>query len=218
MKKYLLLLIPFFLFGFLGQSFAEEDKLVKLIQLQYKSIKSFKGHFVQTSFRTNPETEPRTAKGMVSFKRPGKMRWLYDSPDEQLLVTNGKTLWLYDPLLENVTVQQLEKLAGGTALSFLLGLGDLSLDFERRKISKNLLQNPTGLIVELVPKKESANLAFIQLDVKADTYNFRTIALMDQQGNHRTIVLESMKYNLELQDQLFEFEITPDMEVIESGN
>ena len=41
--------------------------------------------------------------------------------------------------------------------------------------------------------------------------------MMDQQGNYRTIELKSMKYNLELEDSLFEFQIKEDMEVIETG-
>jgi outer membrane lipoprotein carrier protein len=146
------------------------------------------------------------------------MRWLYAAPEEQLLVTNGETLWLYDILLENVTLQKLEKLTDGTALSFLLGLGDLNEDFKRREISQSLLKNPQGLIVELEPNKESANLAFIQLEVDPETYNLRTIALMDQQGNYRTIALDSMKYNLELEDKFFEFEVSAEMEIIEAGN
>jgi len=135
-----------------------------------------------------------------------------------LLVTNGETLWLYDTLLENVTIQKLEKLTDGTALSFLLGLGDLNEDFKRRKISKSLLKNQQGLIVELEPNKEKANLAFIQLEVDPETYNLRTIALMDQQGNYRTIALESMSYNLGLEDKFFEFEVSAGMEVIEAEN
>jgi outer membrane lipoprotein carrier protein len=146
------------------------------------------------------------------------MRWLYAPPEEQLLVTNGETLWLYDTLLENVTIQKLEKLTDGTALSFLLGLGDLNEDFKRRKISKSLLKNQQGLIVELEPNKEKANLAFIQLEVDPETYNLRTIALMDQQGNYRTIALESMSYNLGLEDKFFEFEVSAGMEVIEAEN
>ena len=146
------------------------------------------------------------------------MRWLYAPPEEQLLVTNGETLWLYDTLLENVTIQKLEKLTDGTALSFLLGLGDLNEDFKRGKISKSLLKNQQGLIVELEPNKEKANLAFIQLEVDPETYNLRTIALMDQQGNYRTIALESMSYNLGLEDKFFEFEVSAGMEVIEAEN
>ena len=146
------------------------------------------------------------------------MRWLYEAPEEQLLVTNGKTMWLYDPLLENVTVQKLEKITEGTALSFLLGLGNLQTDFIHREISKNLLSGQDGLIVELEPKKSTANLAFIQLNVHPETYNLQTIALMDQQDNYRTIQLMNMKYNLEIEDNFFEFTVTNDMEVIETGN
>jgi len=218
MKTYLLILSVFFLGGLSAQTLAGEAKLLQLIQSQYQSILSFSGHFTQTSFRANSETEPRKAEGEVSYKRPGKMRWLYAAPEEQLLVTNGETLWLYDILLENVTLQKLEKLTDGTALSFLLGLGDLNEDFKRREISQSLLKNPQGLIVELEPNKESANLAFIQLEVDPETYNLRTIALMDQQGNYRTIALDSMKYNLELEDKFFEFEVSAEMEIIEAGN
>jgi len=218
MKKYLLILSFFFLGGVSAQTFAGEANLLQLIQTQYQSILSFSGHFKQTSFRANSEIVPRTAEGEVSYKRPGKMRWLYAPPEEQLLVTNGETLWLYDTLLENVTIQKLEKLTDGTALSFLLGLGDLNEDFKRRKISKSLLKNPQGLIVELEPHQETANLAFIQLEVDPENYNLRTIALMDQQGNYRTITLESMSYNLALEDEFFEFEVSAEMEVIEAGN
>jgi len=41
---------------------------------------------------------------------------------------------------------------------------------------------------------------------------------MDQQGNYRTIALESMNYNLVLEDEFFEFEVSAEMEVIEAGN
>ena len=217
MKYFTFLFISILLFGFLGQSVSKERDLIQMIQEQYQSIQSFSGHFVQTSYRNNTETV-RRAEGLVSYKRPGKMRWLYEVPEEQLLVTNGKTLWLFDPLLENVTIQKLEKLTDGTALSFLLGLGDLKADFNRRLISQVLLTSPDALIVELKPKKTAANLSFIQLAVNPVTYNLQKIALMDQHSNYRIIELESMSYNIAIEDNFFEFKVTPDMEVIEAVN
>ena len=217
MKYFPFVFIFIFLFGISGQSVSKEINLIQMIQEQYQSIMSFSGHFVQTSFRNNTEI-PRRAKGLVSYKRPGKMRWLYEAPEEQLLVTNGETLWLFDPLLENVTIQKLEKLTDGTALSFLLGLGDLQADFNRRVISQVLITSPDALIVELEPKKIAANLSFIQLAVHPTTYNLQKIAMMDQQSNYRTIELLSMSYNNDLEDKLFEFKVTKDMEVIEAGN
>ena len=217
MKYFTFLFISILIFGVSGQSVSKETDLIQMIQDQYQSIQSFSGHFVQTSYRNNTETV-RRAEGLVSYKRPGKMRWLYEVPEEQLLVTNGETLWLFDPLLENVTIQKLEKLTDGTALSFLLGLGDLQEDFNRRLISQVFLTSPDALIVELEPKKAAANLSFIQLAVHPVTYNLQIIALMDQEGNYRTIELESMQYNLVLEDDFFEFKVTEDMEVIEAGN
>ena len=217
MLYFTFIFISILLFGFSRQSVSKETDLIQLIQEQYQSIQSFSGHFVQTSFRNNTESV-RRAEGLVSYKRPGKMRWLYEVPEEQLLVTNGETLWLFDPLLENVTIQKLEKLTDGTALSFLLGLGDLQADFNTRLISQDLLTSPDALIVELEPKKAAANLSFIQLAVNPVTYNLQIIALMDQEGNYRTIELESMHYNLMLEDNFFEFKVTQDMEVIEVGN
>ena len=218
MKNFLKILIYLLFLGSVGQPVAEEKNLLQLIQKQYQSIQSFSGVFIQSSHRADTETGPKKAEGLVSYKRPGKMRWLYEAPEEQLLVTNGQTMWLFDPLLENVTVQKLEKITEGTALSFLLGLGNLQDDFINREISKNLLIGKDGLIVELEPKKSTANLAFIQLNVHPETYNLQTIALMDQQDNYRTIHLMNMKYNLEFEDYFFEFTVTNDMYVIEAGN
>ena len=218
MKLFWLILIYLLFLGSVSQVIAEENNLIAVIQKQYQSIRSFSGRFIQSSHLADTETGPKIAKGLVSYKRPGKMHWLYESPEEQLLVTNGQTIWLYDPLLENVTVKKLDKITEGTALSFLLGLGDLQVDFIHREISKNLLIGHDGFFVELEPKKSSANLAFIQLNVHPETYNLQTIALMDQQDNYRTIQLMSMKYNLEIEDNFFEFTVTNDMEVIEAGN
>ncbi len=218
MKYFWIILIYLLFLGSVSQPVAEEKDLLQLIQKQYQSIRVFSGRFIQSSHRADTETGPKKAEGLVSYKRPGKMRWLYEAPEEQLLVTNGQTMWLYDPLLENVTVQKLEKITEGTALSFLLGLGNLQADFIHREISKNLLIGKDGLIIELEPKKSTANLAFIQLNVHPETYNLQTIALMDQQDNYRTIQLMNMKYNLEIEHNFFEFTVTNDMEVIEAGN
>jgi len=218
MKYFWIILIIILFLRSVGQTVAEEKDLLHQIQKQYQSIRSFSGGFIQSSHRADTETRHKKAEGLVSYKRPGKMRWLYEAPEEQLLVINGQTMWLYDPLLENVTVQKLEKITEGTALSFLLGLGNLQDDFIHRGISKNLLIGQEGLIIELEPKKSTANLAFIQLNVHPETYNLQTIALMDQQDNYRTIQLMNIKYNLEIEDSFFVFTVTNDMEVIEAKN
>ena len=192
---------------------AAESEILNRIQQRYQEISSFKGNFVQRNY-TSQRSQPRTASGVVSYIRPGKMRWDYHKPDEQLLVTDGITLWLFDPLLENVTVQSLEKVTPGTPLAFLLGVGNLEQDFEQRPVTQKLIDNPEVLVVELKPENSIAALDFIQLAVNPETFDFNQIVLVDLQGNHRVIEFQDMQYNLSLDASQFHFEITPDMEVI----
>ena len=189
---------------------------VSLIQKRFQSISSFSGNFIQTSFRNDEDSSVIVAEGRVSFLRHGKMRWDYQTPEEQLLVTDGETVWLYDPLMENVTVQQLSKITEVTALDFLLGVGDLNQDFIPRSLSRELLKSHQGIVVELKPKKKLANLDFIQIAVHQENHHLETLLLMDRLGNYRTIVLKSMEYNLDLEENLFQFKIPKGMEVLKA--
>lgn len=195
---------------------AADSNILVQIQQRYQEISSFQGDFVQQNYLSLTE-KFRQASGMVSYIRPGKMRWDYHKPNEQLLVTDGITLWLFDPLLENVTVQSLEEVTPGTPLSFLLGVGNLEEDFEHRPTTQTFIENEKMLVVELKPKNSIAALDFIQLAVDPQTYDFKQIVLVDLQANYRLIAFENMQYNLSLDAQRFQFEITPEMEVIQAN-
>ena len=186
--------------------------LLQRIQTRYQQTGSFTARFVQVDQRA--EAEKRRAQGSMRYKRPGRMRWHYESPDEQLLVTDGETLWLYDPLLENVTIQRIERVAPGTVLAFLLGVGDLESDFRPRPQTRKLLDSRQGVVLELMPRREMANLEFLQLEVHPQTSDLLALALVDGSGNVRTIRLEGMERNVELAEAEFVFEVTPDLEVI----
>ncbi len=201
-----LLLLPLSL---AAQQSAED--LLQGIQQRYLETSSFTAHFAQRDRRTG--SEPRQAEGVLQYKR-GKMRWQYETPEEQLIVTDGDTLWLYDPLLENVTIQPLNAVATGTALSFLLGLGDLGQDFQAQEVSQTLFTQERGLVVELKPREPLANLELMQLEVNSETLELQALAIADLQGNVREIRLSEVDRGVMLPDEAFHFEVGADMEVI----
>jgi outer membrane lipoprotein carrier protein len=82
--------------------------LLQRTQTAYQALAGFQGEFQQED--REPSGRVLTAKGKIAYRKPGQMRWEYAAPNEQLLVTDGTTVWLFDPLLENVTVQPLEGL------------------------------------------------------------------------------------------------------------
>lgn len=188
-----------------------DTALLQRVQQAYQEITSFKGRFHQEDRRTDGEVV--TAQGAIAYLRPGRMRWEYDPPNEQLLVTDGKTVWLFDPLLDNVTVESLQAIARGTPLSFLLGVGNLLEDFTCRPLSRTPPQD--GLTyLELTPRKKIPTLEFIQLGVDGKTAQLSTLIMVDTSGNARLVRLQELKLGVSFRPEAFTFKITPDMEVI----
>ena len=72
----------------------------------------------------------QAATGRMHLKRPMRLRWELDEPYPQLVVTNGESLWVYDPDLEQVTVQPLAEALTGSPAVFLTGtVADLRRNF-----------------------------------------------------------------------------------------
>ena len=184
------------------------------VQDRYLAMESFKGFFRQTTI-VESEDRRTSASGIIAYQRPGKMLWQYKEPDPQLIVTDGEILWLYDPLLENVTIQELAVVTDGTALSFLLGAGKLTEDFTQRRMQKSLLiPKETWEVLELVPNQKQSAIDFLQLGVNVETGDLKALLFKDNSGSVRIIELELLSYNIEFGKDFFTFEISPGMEVI----
>lgn len=187
-----------------------DEALLERIQTRYRAIESFQGRFTQTDRR--PDGRADEATGKLAYERPGHMRWAYEPPHEQLLVTDGETVWLYDPLLDNVTVQPLGDLTQGTPLAFLLGVGNLNEDFRCRPFSTEVPDD--GLrYVELVPRGDLPGLDYIQLGVR-DNAQVASLRMFDPRGNLRWVRLEELRFGVDLPEGHFTFEVTDEMEVI----
>ena len=72
------------------------EPIVDSLQKSYDATVDFVADFRQ-------ETEVKTlnrglkAWGKLSFKRPGKMLWLYEEPKGQIVLADGKHLYFYQP-------------------------------------------------------------------------------------------------------------------------
>ena len=99
------------------------DTLKSFVQ----DVKSGRATFTQTV--TSPDgAKKRTTKGSFEFSRPGRFRFEYDKPFEQLIVADGQKVWLHDPDLNQVTVRPMSQALGATPAALLAG-GSLEKDF-----------------------------------------------------------------------------------------
>src|SRR5690554_6185329 len=78
------------------------------------------GGFSQITLSSNGASLQETT-GSLELKRPGMFRWHTDPPLEQLLVSDGEKIWLYDPDLEQVTIQQMDQRLSHTPALLLSG-------------------------------------------------------------------------------------------------
>jgi outer membrane lipoprotein carrier protein len=70
------------------------------------------------------------ANGRFVFQRPGRFRWIYDKPVDQVIVGDGERVWIYDRDLNQVTVRRLSKALGSTPAALLAGSSDVEQAFE----------------------------------------------------------------------------------------
>lgn len=95
------------------------------LQAFNRDFKSASGSFSQ---QVKGKTTQKSS-GSFIFSRPGKFRWTYSAPYQQVLVSDGKTLTIYDQDLKQVTRRSLGSAIGSSPAAVLFGAGDLSKNF-----------------------------------------------------------------------------------------
>lgn len=90
---------------------------------------SARGEFVQRVSGRSSAAQPASS-GRFVFERPGKFRWSYEKPYEQLIVADGTRLVLYDKDLNQVTVRKLGTALPSSPASILFGSNDFEKEFE----------------------------------------------------------------------------------------
>src|SRR3970040_898766 len=76
----------------------------------------------------------QSASGTMQFVRPGKFRWEYRKPYEQLIVGDGKQFWMYDVDLNQVTVKKLDAALGSSPAALLSGNNEIERGFALKDI------------------------------------------------------------------------------------
>jgi outer membrane lipoprotein carrier protein len=191
----------------------ELDAIVRKVQERYDATRDFTADVTQemTIVSLGKTT---TAHGTVAFKRPGKMRWDLSQGEQQVIVADGETLWLYQPSEKQVLKAPFDAaFRATTPISFLTGVGKIAQDFEvsvdpeddKRSAEMHLL---------LVPRRDSSGVGKLRLTVARDSGEIRGAEIRDPFGNVSRLHFEHMQRNVGLKDDQFAFQVPPGVDVI----
>src|SRR5271170_6390283 len=188
----------------------QSSTLVDRVQDHYQHTQSFSAKFSEEL--TGIGRPKLIRSGQVFFKRPGKMRWEFATPQKEIVVSDGHKLYNYQPDLNQVIELPIERAFKSAApLAFLLGIGNMRRDFT----ASLPLSTPTDQLLHmiLVPKGGGDR---IELGLDPSNYDLMTVEVTDALGNTTSITFSQVRTNIQLSDALFDFQVPPGVDVVEA--
>jgi len=205
----------FLSFTHVYSSVAEEIEIVvDKIQNKYEEITDFHAKFTQEA-TVKALDKVQKSEGEVWFKKPGKMRWNYYSPEKDEIVSDGRTLWFYDVAEKQVIESPLAQVSDTqNTTSLLSGLGNIKEVFDASFADQTDLTGNGNYMLELKPKtgEEQYNKAIVAFDQNTMVVN--SIYLYDPFGNLTTISLSNIEIDKGVQDSLFRFTVPNGVEIV----
>ncbi len=185
--------------------------IVTKLQERYDATRTFQAQ-VRQEMKVKSLDVSDVSEGSVVFKKPGKMRWDFQTPRAQQIIADGTLLWIHQPDDRQVLKAPFKAaFVSTTPVSFLLGVGRITDDFRPYADPRGC--TPTRLYVALAAKKgeEVGALAF---GVDRATYDIVEAAVTDPLGNVTTLTFTDIARNVEIPDTTFAFTVPPGVDVI----
>jgi outer membrane lipoprotein carrier protein len=172
-----------------------------------RDVKTGKADFTQTV--TSPDgAKKKTSSGHFEFARPNRFRFAYTKPFEQLIVGDGKKVWIYDADLNQVSSRKVSAALGATPAALLAG-GSMDKDFEL-----GALPEKDGLAwVKATPRAKDGPFQSLSIGFKGK--ELAAIDIEDSFGQHSRLDFSNMVANPGLPDDVFVFTPPAGAEVIE---
>ena len=167
------------------------------------------GRAVFTQTVTSPDgARRRVSSGTLEFQRPGRFRFQYAKPFEQLIVADGTRVWIHDPELSQATSRPLAQALGQTPAAILAG-GSLERDFELSALP------PEGGLewAQALPRDKDGPIQSLRVGFRGQ--ELAVLELRDSFGQRSRLELRDLRLNVPVAAGTFRFTPPPGTDVIE---
>lgn len=182
------------------------------VQAFYDQTRDVSARFHQTYVHKLYQRTDRS-KGRVVFKKPGRMRWDYDTPNGKVIVTDADRLLVYEPGESGekgqVIEQPLSTAQLPAAMGFLMGTGRLEADFTFRLLDAHREGFTSGHVLELRPKVPSPHYDRILFYVESRPEVrglVRRLLIVDAEGNRNRFDFTELAFNANVGDSTFRWQ------------
>src|SRR5215217_143904 len=181
----------------------EVKTLVDRMQAFYEKTGDFKAGFRQDyKYKTFKRTQ--TSEGVVTYKKPGLMRWEYQKPSVRTFVLAGNKVYMYDPPAQSLTVASMDTSQLSASVTFLFGQGKLADEFA---ITKGACKDCKGTLLVLDPLKVEPRFKQVRLEVDPATAQVLKSTVVDPDGSENAISFLDLKTNVGISADSFKMDV-----------
>jgi len=178
-------------------------------QLEHFSdgMETFRARFEQQVISTDGMVQDGSS-GQVWLRRPQLFRWSYGGEYPELVVADGKNIWIYDEMLEQVTVKSQSEAAANSPLMLLTDLAQLDEQFEVREVG----EVDGAQLLEL--RSRSAETEFDRILLGLRDNSLHLMVMEDAFGLRTELKFHDVEKNPQLESGLFTFQPPESADVI----
>lgn len=194
-------------------TYAKDEGGIALLMRFVKEVERAEGAFEQTIYGKDGKKLDGPLRGVFAFQRPGRFVWEVKIPYPQKIVSDSKTIYIWDPDLNQVTVKRLSAAISSTPASILFGEGDIEKSFKLEELP----ETEGCRWVRAMPKVE--DLTYASIDLGFDSRGYVTdLKLHDHFGQTTVLKLSGIVINGILPKGHFEFAIPQGADVLRDDN
>jgi outer membrane lipoprotein carrier protein len=179
-----------------------------------KTTKSGKSEFTQSvtsPARAGEAPRVKNSSGTFEFQRPGKFKFQYKKPFEQLILADGTSLWIYDADLGQASQRKQSAAFANTPAALIASATDLSA--LRNEFSLENAPEKDGLVwVSAKPKTADSTLQSVRIGFRSD--QLQQLDITDSFGQRSLITFTTMQLNLSLPASSFQFTLPKGAELL----
>lgn len=181
-----------------------------------RNAKTGKAEFTQVitgPSRDGQAARSKTSSGSFAFQRPNQFRFEYRKPFEQLIVADGKTVWLHDKDLNQVSQRRQARVVGNTPAALIAASPDL--ETIKRDFELQALPDSGGLQwVQATPKQKEGQLTSMKVGFRGD--QLAALEILDSFGQRSVLTFSNMQLNGTVSAEAFRFVPPKGVDVVEA--
>ena len=185
------------------------------VQAHYDALEGFEAEFTQR-YERRLLRKTIQESGKLVVKKPGRMRWEYESPEEKLFVTDGSRSYFYIPVEKQVVVSHHPRgamgMEEGSPFELLAGTSRMTDSFAFFASESEPVRG--GVMLHLIPTTRHEEFEDVEIEVDRASGALLRVILIDAQRNRTAFSFENVRRELDLPESLFRFTIPSGVEVV----